>query len=88
MDISAIYDSLPARSFWFGIISAVSLPIGAVLGILFTPPKRGVAAIMAFGAGSLLAAPTLELVPPAFVKAGFYPLAAGAVTGGFLFVAV
>lgn len=86
MDISAIYDSLPARSFWFGIISAVSLPIGAVLGILFTPPKRVVAAIMAFGAGSLLAALTLELVTPAFEKAGFYPLAAGAVTGGLLFV--
>ncbi|MBN2711381.1 MAG: cyclic nucleotide-binding domain-containing protein [Planctomycetes bacterium] len=75
-------------SFWFGIISAVSLPIGAVVGIALKPGKKVVAAVMAFGAGSLLAALTLELVSPALEQegAGYYPLAIGAVTGGAMFV--
>jgi CRP-like cAMP-binding protein len=81
-----IFSSLPVQSFWFGILSAASLPIGAILGILLTPPKRVVAAIMAFGAGSLLAALTLELVAPAYEHGGFPPLATGAIIGGLLFV--
>ncbi|MFH0919188.1 MAG: cyclic nucleotide-binding domain-containing protein [Fibrobacterota bacterium] len=84
MDI--LYASIPAKAFWFGILSAASLPIGALLGIYFPPRKRVVAALMAFGAGCLLCALTLELVAPAFKHAGFYPLAVGAVIGGVLFV--
>ena len=83
---SDLFVSLPAKSFWFGILSAVSLPIGAILGIWLKPAKKVVAAILAFGAGSLLAALTLELVIPACERAGFLPLAIGAVTGGLLFV--
>ncbi len=81
-----LFSSIPAKAFWFGIISAVSLPIGAFLGILFKPPKKFVAALMSFGAGSLIAALTIELVGPAIEHAGYWPMAAGAVTGGILFV--
>jgi len=86
MTPSDLFVSLPAKSFWFGILSAVSLPIGAILGIWLKPAKKIVAAILSFGAGSLLAALTLELVIPARDRAGFAPLAIGAVTGGLLFV--
>lgn len=86
MAASDLFVSLPAKAFWFGILSAVSLPIGAILGIWLKPAKKVVAAILAFGAGSLLAALTLELVIPACERAGFPPLAIGAVTGGLLFV--
>jgi len=72
-------------AFMFGIISAVSLPIGALIGISVKPPKKVTAGLMAFGGGALLAALTLELVGPAFEHSGFYPLAGGAVVGGFLF---
>ncbi len=83
-----LFSSIPAKAFWFGIISAVSLPIGAVLGIMFKPPKKFVAAIMSFGAGSLIAALTIELVGPAIDHAGYWPMAGGAIIGGILFVAL
>lgn len=73
-------------AFWFGILSAVSLPIGAVLGLWLKPTSRIVAAIMAFGAGALLAALTLELVAEALEKGGFLPLALGSVVGAVIFV--
>jgi len=84
--MESIISPLAMKAFGFGILSAVSLPIGALLGIWFMPQKKIVASIMAFGAGSLLAALTLELVTPAFEHSGFYPLAAGCVIGGSLFV--
>ena len=51
-----------ARSalFW-GIISAVSLPLGALVGLLAKPRRRVTSALMAFGAGALLFALTIEL---------------------------
>lgn len=46
----------------FGIVSGTSLPIGAWLGIYFSPVKDKVCALMmAFGAGALLFAVTVEL---------------------------
>jgi CRP-like cAMP-binding protein len=43
---------------------------------------------MAFGAGALLAALTLELVAGGLELAGFWPLGAGCVLGAFLFMAL
>jgi hypothetical protein len=46
----------------FGLISALSLPIGAFLGQRMSPVNDGtVAAVVAFGAGALLFAVTVEL---------------------------
>lgn len=46
--------------FW-GIVSAVSLPLGASIGLIFKPGKKITSALMAFGAGALLFALTIEL---------------------------
>lgn len=73
-------------AFWFGAFTAVSLPLGAMLGIWLKPSQRIVAAIMAFGAGNLLAALTLELIEPAFVHSGFWPISIGCVLGCLTFV--
>jgi zinc transporter ZupT len=78
--------TIPAQAFWFGILSALSLPLGAIIGIYWSPPKRVIATAMAFGAGSLLCALTMELVLPAFERNGFFPIASGAITGGVLFL--
>lgn len=86
MDLSPLYAAPPARSFWFGILCTLSLPIGALLGIWLKPGKRITAAFMAFGAGALLSALALELVVPAFEHTGFWPLAAGSVSGGLVFI--
>ncbi|MFA6450336.1 MAG: cyclic nucleotide-binding domain-containing protein [bacterium] len=73
-------------AFWLGAFTALSLPLGAMLGIWLKPPTRIVAAIMAFGAGNLLAALTLELIEPAFNRSGFNPIAIGCILGALIFV--
>jgi len=45
----------------WGIISAVSLPIGAVLGVWAKPSQKVTSSLMAFGGGALLFALTIEL---------------------------
>ena len=65
----------PVRAFWYGLLSASSLPLGALLGLWLRPGSALVSALLAFGAGGLLAALTLELVGPAMEEAGFAPLA-------------
>ncbi len=52
-------------AFLFGGLSALSLPVGAVLGIWLRPSLKITAAVMAFGAGALFCALALELVVPA-----------------------
>ncbi len=44
--------------FW-GLLSAASLPLGAIVGITCLPNEKTRAAMMAFGAGSLLLAVTV-----------------------------
>ena len=75
-------------AFWFGALSASSLLVGATIGIFYRPPSRLLAALMAFGGGALLSALAFELVEEAHHRAGFVPLAVGAIMGGLTFVAL
>ncbi len=76
--------------FW-GIISAVSLPIGASIGLAFKPGKKITSALMAFGAGALLFALTIELFAKALYhveehgKAIILVTILAAIIGGLLF---
>jgi len=45
----------------WGLISAVSLPLGAVIGLWSNPPRKVTSSLMAFGGGALLFALTIEL---------------------------
>lgn len=78
-------------AFLWGILSAVSLPLGAVLGLWWRPKQKINSSFMAFGAGALLFALTIELfghVPHHVEKHGLNALLAaviGAVSGGVLF---
>jgi zinc transporter ZupT len=79
-------------AFLFGGLSALSLPLGAAIGIWLNPGLRLTAAVMAFGAGALLCALALELVVPALEHfpddplEGFKWLALGSVLGCLLFI--
>ncbi len=79
-------------AFLFGGLSALSLPLGALVGLWFNPGLRLTAAVMAFGAGALLCALALELVVPALEHfpneplEGFKWLALGAMIGCLLFI--
>lgn len=79
-------ESIPLQAFLFGLISAASLPLGALAARFWSPGNRVIAAMMAFGGGALLAALTLDLVGEALARGDYYPLAAGCLLGGVLFV--
>jgi CRP-like cAMP-binding protein len=81
-------EGLPAQAFLFGLFSAASLPLGALVALVWVPRARVTAALMAFGGGALLAALTLDLVGEAMNKGDFYSLAGGCVLGGLLFIAL
>ena len=68
-----------------GLISAISLPIGSVLGLATRPNAKVTSALMAFGGGALLFALTIEIVAHSFEQVGFGPLALGCVIGGLLY---
>ena len=77
---------LELDAFLYGIISAVALPLGAVLAFKWTPKPRLLASLMAIGAGALLAALTIDLVAVSVDKGHFFPLAGGMIAGGIFFV--
>jgi CRP-like cAMP-binding protein len=62
--------NLSIVGFFFGAVSAVSLPLGAVIGLATRPSKKVTSALMAFGAGALLFALTIELFGHALHVAG------------------
>src|SRR5688572_18943337 len=76
--------------------AALSLPLGAVIAVLFRPPARVVALVLAFGAGALIHAVVTELAfHPAtemVAEHGYSPfntwavLAVGFLAGGMLYV--
>jgi zinc transporter ZupT len=85
-----------------GAVSAVSLPLGSVVGLNVRFPARHIAAFAAFGAGALIAALSVELVAPTALAlteashtdgaghalANFAALLVGGAIGGVLFVAL
>jgi CRP-like cAMP-binding protein len=82
-------------AFWGGL-SAVSLPLGAILGLWLRPSRVVSSALMAFGAGALLFALTIELFGHALhvasdghghvTRPGILAVAmAAALAGGLLF---
>lgn len=52
---------MAANAFFWGIISAIALPIGAFLGMWLRPGRKINSIFMAFGGGALLFALTIEL---------------------------
>jgi CRP-like cAMP-binding protein len=81
-------DTLIFAAFMMGIVSACSLPLGALTAQFWQPRDRTAGAIVAFGSGALLAALTIDLVAPAFVRGHYFAVAGGCVLGGGLFIAL
>ena len=51
-------------AFLLGGLSAASLPLGSLLGIIWRPKNKIIGMMTAFGGGALLAALAIELVAP------------------------
>jgi CRP-like cAMP-binding protein len=75
-------------AFVIGLISASSLPMGAITAAFWRPSDRITAMLMAFGGGALLAALTIDLVASSVEEGHFYALALGSVLGGLLFISL
>jgi CRP-like cAMP-binding protein len=74
------------EAFLYGALAAASLPLGAAIGTWLRPSVRLTGAVMAFGAGALLAAMSFELVLPALENGSFASLALGLASGCAAFV--
>lgn len=74
------------RAGLYGVLAASGLLAGALTGLLTRPSQRVVAAVMAFGSGTLLAAMAFDLCEQAFQKGGPWLLVVGFLSGAFLFV--
>lgn len=83
--------SIGTTALFWGLASAVSLPLGALLGLWWPPRRRLGSALTAFGAGALLFALTIELfghVPhhvDSHGRVAILATLAGALSGGLVF---
>ncbi|MBI5680779.1 MAG: ZIP family zinc transporter [Methanobacterium sp.] len=72
----------------WGLIAGSALLIGALFAYLFKIPSRIVASIMAFGAGVLLSAISLELMEESFTLGGYYNMLIGFLMGAVIFTVI
>ena len=68
-----------------GVLSAVSLGLGAATARMWRPTNFLLGLLTAFGAGALLSAVTIDIVAPSLVQGEFGWLAIGAILGGVAF---
>ncbi len=73
-------------AFGMGLISAISLPLGAISAFIWRFEPRVIAAMMAFGGGALLAALTIDLVAPTLLQGHYTQLLSGFMAGGLMFI--
>ncbi|MEV0295613.1 ZIP family metal transporter [Nocardia sp. NPDC050710] len=59
-----------AKALLYGLGTAVPLIVGAAIGLRWTLSKQLLASLMAFGAGTMIAAVSSELFEPAFQRSG------------------
>lgn len=74
-----------SMSLWFGVIASSALLLGALIGVRFELPKRLLAMLLAFAAGSLITALAFELFQDAYERGGIIRAAAGLLVGAVAF---
>jgi zinc transporter, ZIP family len=74
----------PSYAFLWGILSASSLLIGAVVALKFRIPRRAIGLIMAFGAGALISALSFDLIEEAVLRSTGHGAAAFGIFAGCL----
>ena len=77
---------LPLSAGLFGLLAASGLLAGALVGLRTSPSRKTLAAIMAFGSGTLLSALAFDLCEEAYHKGGGWIVVTGFLAGGFIFV--
>lgn len=70
----------------FGLLASSGLVIGAVIGLVTSPPRRVVASVMAFGSGVLVSALTFDLIQDAAERGATTAIVAGFLLGALIYV--
>jgi len=81
-------ESVIVRAFWAGLVSAASMPLGALTSRSWRPSDRVIGTLTAFGAGALLAATMLDLVASAIEDGQIIELIFGSIIGSLFFTSV
>jgi ZIP family zinc transporter len=72
-------------SLLFGVVASSALVLGALIGVRFDLPKRLLAILLSFAAGSLITALSFELFEDAFEHGGIWRAAIGLAAGALVF---
>ena len=83
-----MFETVFWNAFVAGIISACSMPLGAVTALFWKPKNRALAFLIAFGGGALLGAVTIDLVGSAKEKGHLLELIIGSIIGSLFFTFV
>ena len=73
------------EAFGWALLASSALVLGAIAGVAMTVPRAWVGLALAFGAGALISAVSVELVIEAFETGGALPLAVGLAAGAIAF---
>jgi CRP-like cAMP-binding protein len=73
-------------AFLVGLASAVSLPLGTLTTLFWRLSNKSLSLLIAFGAGALLAALTIDLVVPSLEAKEFPMMAVGCIFGSLLYL--
>lgn len=74
-----------SESLVFGAIASSALVLGSLIGVRFELPKRVLAVLLSFAAGSLITALTSELFEDAHERGGIWRAAVGLFVGAVVF---
>ena len=72
----------------YGLIASSGFVVGVLLGLLTAPPRRVLAGVIAFGAGTLVCALTFELMEEAFETGTTSWSLAGFLAGALLYILI
>ena len=70
----------------YGLLASSGFFVGVVVGLVTEPPRRLVAAVMAFGGGVLVSALTFDLMEEADAEGGMAYVIGGFLTGALIYV--
>ena len=70
----------------YGLLASSAFPIGVLLGLFVKLPRRAIAAVVAFGAGTLVVALTFELMGEAVEEGSVLFAMAGLFTGALVYI--
>ncbi len=72
----------------YGLLASSGFFVGVLIGLVTEPPRRLVAAVMAFGGGVLVSALTFDLMEEADAEGGTAYVIGGFLTGALIYVLV